>query len=68
MEDKFKNLEHGIKVLSSVAMQRKTSPLNPDDSYQNTVDSSINYIEGKYSMMHVFKLLNTLKYIMIMET
>ena len=54
MEDKFKNLEHGIKVLSSVAMQRKTSPLNPDDSYQNTVDSSINYIEGKYSMMHVF--------------
>ena len=55
MEDKFKNLEHGIKVLSSVAMQRKTSPLNPDDSYQNTVDSSINYIEGKYSMMHVFK-------------
>ena len=54
MEDKFKNLEHGIKVLSSVAMQRKTSPLNTDDSYQNTVDSSINYIEGKYSMMHVF--------------
>merc|ERR1712223_1665360 len=27
-------------------MQRKTSPLNTDDSYQNTVDSSINYIEG----------------------
>lgn len=47
MEDKFKNLEYGVKVLSSVAMQRKISPLNADDNQQNNVGSLLSASEGK---------------------
>ena len=57
MEDKFKSLEYGVKILSSVAMHRKTSPLNTDDCHQNTVDSSVSYAEGKYPFYYQFMML-----------
>ena len=61
MEDKFKNLEYGVKVLSSVAMQRKISPLDADDNQQNNVGSLLSANEGKKQINTVLRCVQIVK-------